>query len=341
MALAFGIFDHLDQKPEAPARTLADRIEVVRAAEAGGFRGYHLAEHHGTPLGLGSSPGVFLAAVAQATSRIRLGPLVYLLPLYEPLRLLEEICLLDHLSNGRLEVGVGRGISPIEIGFFGVDPAETAAMADEALAVIRAGLSHERLTFEGRYYHYHDVPMALRPLQDPIPFWSASMSPEGLAAAARGGMHTAALGNVDMVRTALATYRAAASTCAEDPLRRRFGVTDPLHGMYRIVVVADTDAQAERLARPAYQDWFAKLIKLWREHGVEAPHLGPLDRFEVAVDIGMTVHGSPARVAEQLAAQVEASGVNYLLTQLAFGDLSHAAEMRSLELFVEQVMPRL
>ena len=133
MGLAFGLFDHLDQKPEAPAKTLADRLEVIRAAEAGGYRGYHLAEHHGTPLGMAASPSVFLASVATATTSIRLGPLVYLLPLYDPLRLVEEICLLDHLSDGRLEVGVGRGISPIELGFFGVDADETPAIAEEAL----------------------------------------------------------------------------------------------------------------------------------------------------------------------------------------------------------------
>ena len=70
------------------------------------------------------SPGIFLAAVAREMSKIRLGPLVYLLPLYNPLRLIEKICMLDHLSTGRFEVGVGRGISPIEVGFLGVDHEE-------------------------------------------------------------------------------------------------------------------------------------------------------------------------------------------------------------------------
>ena len=113
MGVQFGIFDHLDQRPEAPGKTFSDRIEFIKAAEAAEFRTYHLAEHHCTPLGMAPSPGIFLAAVARETSKIRLGPLVYLLPLYNPLRLIEEICMLDHLSNGRFEVGVGRGISPI------------------------------------------------------------------------------------------------------------------------------------------------------------------------------------------------------------------------------------
>lgn len=339
--MQFGIFDHLDRKPEAPARTLADRIEFIRAAESGGFRGYHLAEHHGTPLGMASSPSVFLAAVAQATSRIRLGPLVYLLPLYDPLRLLGEISLLDQLSNGRLDVGVGRAISPIELSFYGIGADIAAARTSEALAVLRAGLHAERLTFHGRFFHYDDVPLPLKPLQKPLPWWSASMSPEGLTEAARAGMHTAALGNVEMIRQAVQTYRAAFERLKDDPLRKQFGVAQPLNGMYRMVLVAATDAEAERLARPSYLNWFSKLIKLWREHGIEAPMIGALDKFETARAVGMLVCGSPARVVDELSAQIEATGVNYVITQMAYGDLDHRDEMASLEMFVERVMPAL
>ena len=340
-SMQFGIFDHLDQKPEAPSRTLAARIEFIRAAEAGGFRGYHLAEHHGTPLGMASSPSVFLAAVAQATSRLRIGPLVYLLPLYDPLRLLGEICLLDQLSNGRLEVGVGRAISPIELSFYGVDEEMAVARSKEALAVLRAGLTSERLTFSGRYFNYRDVPLPMAPLQRPLPFWSASMSEDGLIEAARAGMHTAALGNIEMISTAVKTYRAAAERLKNDPLRQQFGVGVPLNGMYRMVLVAATDADAERLARPAYLHWFGKLIKLWREHGLQAPMIGALDKFETARAVGMLVCGSPARVTDELAAQIKATGVNYVLAQMAFGDLAHRDEMASLALFVERVMPAL
>jgi len=337
--MQFGIFDHLDHKPQAPARTLADRIEFICAAEAGGFRAYHLAEHHGTPLGMATSPSVFLAAVAQATTRIRLGPLVYLLPLYDPLRLLGEMALLDQLSHGRLDVGVGRAISPIELGFYGVGDDIAAARTAEALAVLRTGLHAERLTFKGRFFNYDNVPLPLAPVQKPLPFWSASMSPEGLTEAARTGMNTAALGNVEMIREAVKTYRAAAERLRDDPLRARFGVAEPLNGMYRMVLVASTDAEAERLARPAYLDWFGKLIKLWREHGIEAPLIGALDKFETARAVGMLVCGSPARVADELAAQIEATGVNYVIAQMAYGDLAHRDEMASLDLFVQKVMP--
>src|SRR4029078_13306041 len=95
------------------------------------------------------SPALFLAAAAQRTRRIRLGPLVYLLPLYNPLRLIEEVCMLDHLSGGRLELGIGRGVSPYELGHFGVNAAETRAIFNETLAILVAGMTHDRLPLPG------------------------------------------------------------------------------------------------------------------------------------------------------------------------------------------------
>lgn len=83
---------------------------------------YPVAEHHTTPLSVAPSPGMYLSAVAQRTSLIRLGPLVYPITLYNPLRLIQGVCVLDHLSHGRLELGVGRGIVPYEVDRFGVDP---------------------------------------------------------------------------------------------------------------------------------------------------------------------------------------------------------------------------
>eukprot|EP01034_Spumella_vulgaris_P002435 gene2435-3169_t len=97
-----------------------DRLSLIEAYDRAGFRGYHLAEHHSTPLGQSPSPSVFLAAASQRTKKIRLGAMVFTLSLYHPLRLIEEICMLDMLTRGRLDVGIGRGISPIEMGFYGV-----------------------------------------------------------------------------------------------------------------------------------------------------------------------------------------------------------------------------
>ena len=341
MTIEFGIFDHLDMRAEPLSKTYAERITFVQAAEAAGFRGYHLAEHHGTPLGAAPSPGIFLAALAQATSSIRIGPLVYLVPLYIPLRLIEEICMLDNLSKGRLEVGLGRGVSPIEVAFFGVDPDDAMEMFIEGVDLIIKGLNCTRLTFKGKHYQYKDVPMAVQAEQSPLPLWSASMSPGGQAEAARRGMHTISLGPTEGIRQASENYRAEWNASKDDPLRPAGGHEQPFIGAWRLVYVNEDERKAEAVARQAYDDWFKKLHKLWVENNVAAPHLGPISKFETAVNIGMMVHGSTSRVTDELARQVEITGVNYLALQPAFGDIGHDEEMRSLERFASNVMPQL
>ena len=341
MTIEFGIFDHLDMRAEPLSKTYAERITFVQAAEAAGFRGYHLAEHHGTPLGAAPSPGIFLAALAQATSSIRIGPLVYLVPLYIPLRLIEEICMLDNLSKGRLEVGLGRGVSPIEVAFFGVDPDAAMEMFIEGVDLIIKGLKSARLTFKGKHYQYEDVPMTVQAVQSPLPLWSASMSPGGQAEAARRGMHTISLGPTEGIRQASENYRSEWNASKDDPLRPAGGHELPFIGAWRLVYVNEDERKAEAVARQAYDDWFKKLHKLWVDNNVEAPHLGPISKFETAVNIGMMVHGGANRVTDELTRQIEITGVNYLALQPAFGDIGHDEEMRSLERFATNVMPQL
>src|SRR6201987_1682690 len=135
--MKFGIFDHRDESGVPLGEQYESRLRLTEAYDQGGFYAYHLAEHHGTPLGYAPSPAVFLAAVAQRTKKLRFGPLVYLLPLYHPLRLIEEICMLDQMSGGRFELGVGRGVSPIEVGFYGAGPAQGSKQFAESLDVIK------------------------------------------------------------------------------------------------------------------------------------------------------------------------------------------------------------
>jgi alkanesulfonate monooxygenase SsuD/methylene tetrahydromethanopterin reductase-like flavin-dependent oxidoreductase (luciferase family) len=132
--MQFGVFDHMDRSAVPLDRFYADRLRLAEEYDTCGFYGYHVAEHHATPLGVAPSPGVWLAAVAQRTKQLRFGPLVYLLPLYHPLKLLEEICMLDQMSGGRLMLGVGRGISPIELRYYGIDPDAAPAMYAEDVA---------------------------------------------------------------------------------------------------------------------------------------------------------------------------------------------------------------
>src|ERR1700730_6828703 len=142
-AVRFGIFDHVE-RTEVPLEQLyEDRLRLLQDADAAGVYGYHVAEHHSTPLGMAPSPGIFLSAVAQRTKHLRFGPLVYLLPFYHPIRLAEEIAMLDHLSHGRLEVGIGRGQSPIELSLYGQDVGTAPAVFQETLAVMELAFAQE------------------------------------------------------------------------------------------------------------------------------------------------------------------------------------------------------
>src|SRR2546423_3910947 len=185
-----GIFDHVERADRPIATTYDERLKFAAAADEAGIYCLHVAEHHATPLNLVPVPGVYLGAVARATTRMRLGPLCYLLPLYSPLRLIEEICILDHLSHGRMEVGIGRGVSPFGLKYHKIDHDESRAIFIDAFNCINAGLTTETLNFSGKYYQFEDVPIALRPVQQPHPaFWYGSSNTTGAAWAGEHGMH--------------------------------------------------------------------------------------------------------------------------------------------------------
>ena len=175
--MKFGVFDHMDDAGVPLGQLYTDRLQLLEAYDRTGLHGYHLAEHHSTPLGCAASPGLFLAAAAQRTRTLRFGPLVYLLPFYHPLRLIEEICMLDQMSGGRLELGVGRGVSPFETKAYGLDFATTGEIYHEAFQLVLKGLASDELTFEGKHYQFRNVPMILRPVQRPHPpLWTAPRS---------------------------------------------------------------------------------------------------------------------------------------------------------------------
>jgi len=147
--MEFGVFDHLDRNDLPLKDYYETRLQLIEAYERAGFYAYHLAEHHATPLGMAPSPSVLLAAVAQRTHRLRFGPLVYALPLHHPIRLIEEISMLDQLSGGRLEIGFGRGASPMEIALYGQDPAKAERIYGESLEIILEGLTTGAVDFHG------------------------------------------------------------------------------------------------------------------------------------------------------------------------------------------------
>lgn len=342
--MKFGIFDHVDRSHLSLAAQFDKRLDYVVRADTLGFFCYHVAEHHATPLNMIPVPGVFLGAVARATRRMRLGPLVYLLPLYSPLRLIEEIGMLDHLSHGRLDVGVGRGVSPFELNYHKVDPETSREVFLEALEVLLNGLTHEQLTHEGKHFSYKDVPMELVPLQAPHPpIWYPSSSPDSSRRAGEMGHNFSTLGAMPGAKACLDAYRdgyARRGTPAGPALDFPGGTAI---GVNRHVVVAETDEKAIEIANPAYLAWHDSLTKLWREHDVKGPAFAGnvLSDAMDSVNSGAFIVGSPATVREQVEAQIDALGVNYLICAFYFGTIAHEDAMASMELFAQEVMPKI
>jgi alkanesulfonate monooxygenase SsuD/methylene tetrahydromethanopterin reductase-like flavin-dependent oxidoreductase (luciferase family) len=331
-----GVYDHLDFRDVPLQQYYAERLRLIELYDRLGFYAYHLAEHHCTPLGLAPSPSVFLSAVAQCTKRLRFGPLVYTLPLHHPLRLAEEICMLDQMSGGRLQVGIGRGISPIESTFYGTDPAQSQAIYIESFAVLKQALTRDLVSHQGEHYSFDKVPIVLRPLQRPHPpIWYGVGHPEGVDWCVANDVNAVINGPVARVREISDRYR---RKWAESG--KPVGAM-PLIGTNRHIVVAESDARGLALAERAYARWFDSYTHLARKHGAAQQFaLFPQD-FGLARQAGLVVAGSPETVLAELVDQVRQVGVSYLLARLAFGDLSFAESATSTELFATRVMPGL
>jgi alkanesulfonate monooxygenase SsuD/methylene tetrahydromethanopterin reductase-like flavin-dependent oxidoreductase (luciferase family) len=333
--MEFGVFDHLDRQGGSLADYYENRLRITEAYDRAGFYAYHLAEHHSTPLGLAPSPSVFLAAVAQRTRRLRFGPLVWAMPLHHPLRLIEEICMLDQLSGGRLEIGFGRGSVPIELEYYGADPAAAQEVYAEAVELVLKGLTNKVLDFHGKRFSFRQVPMEIEPLQKPHPpIWYGVHAVDSAERAARRNLNVVSLDPPAETRASIERYRTIWPQV--HPPTTAF----PKLGLGRFIVVAPTDAEAQALARRAYLVWHASFTHLFRLHGRAQSHPRPAT-FDLVIERGQGIAGTPATVAEFLSSQLDATGCNYVVGQFAFGDLTLAECLQSIALFAGEVMPRL
>jgi alkanesulfonate monooxygenase SsuD/methylene tetrahydromethanopterin reductase-like flavin-dependent oxidoreductase (luciferase family) len=335
MALEFGIFDHLDRN-DLPLRDYYEqRLQVIEAFDRSGFYAYHVAEHHFTPLGMAPSPSVFLSAIGQRTRRLRFGTFVYALPVHHPLRLLEEICMLDHLSGGRLEIGFGRGSVPFEIAYYGQNAEERQEIYAERLELILKAFTVNTLSWNGRYDQFENVPMELAPLQKPHPpLWYGAHSPDSAERAARKGLNIVMNDMPATVRAIVARYRQVwreVQSAAELPKM----------GLVRFIVVADSDAEAMRIARRAYLRWRASFTYLSELNGTMPNSPLRAESFDVLIGQGQAIAGSPETVRAFLAAQLADTGANYVVGQFCFGDLTLEEMQSSVALFAAHVMPAL
>ncbi|MGH6988249.1 MAG: LLM class flavin-dependent oxidoreductase, partial [Stellaceae bacterium] len=284
-----------------------------------------------TPLGLAPSPNIFLAAASRVTTRLRLATLVYVMTAYHPLRLAEEICMLDQLSHGRIEIGIGRGISPFEIGYLGVDHLQSRAILGEAWEIVTQALTQETVRFEGKYFQARDVPFTMRPVQKPHPpVWQAPGNAEGVANAARHGISCAFNRPANLTKPMTDLYRRVWSEA--------HGAGD--HPMPKLAVGAHlfidrNGARARERAEFGYDGWYRSFVHLWRK-------FVPMVPTEDVAGTGrqrLIIAGTPAEVTEAIEKLAGACGANYFLARFAYGDLSYEDSAASLQLFIEEVMP--
>ena len=338
--IRFGLFDWIEQYDHPDSETYEQRLKMLEYADRAGFYSYHLAEHHITPLSIAPSPGIFLAAACQRTKNIRLGPLVYLLPFYNPFRLLHEICMLDHLSQGRLDLGIGRGIVPMEAERYGFAlEKDGREMFQEALDVLIKGFTQESLTYEGKYYQYQETRLLMHPFQKPYPpFWYASNNIETIPWIARHGFNTCTVFSPSSaVKPHVDLYKQTWKEHEADDGRLNDHVKHPLVGLARHLYVGPNDKDAIADARSAYDVWFSNINHLWEQAGDR--HLEPLRNFDGLLERGAIIAGSVPSVLEQVRETIDESGVNYFCPIFAFGNLTHEQTMKSMELFVNEIMP--
>ncbi|HWF01388.1 MAG TPA: LLM class flavin-dependent oxidoreductase [Caulobacteraceae bacterium] len=339
--MQFGIFDHMEQlapRPgEGPGEGLGalyeERLRMLEFADAAGFARYHKAEHHFTVLDSAPSAMLFFAAASQRTKRIRLGSLASLLPFYHPLRLIEEICAIDHLTGGRLDIGAGKGISPVEHVIWGNDPDAAAARTVEALTILRSGLTSSRLDHAGPGFAFQDAPLVMAPVQKPHPpiWW-----PGNAAFAASHRLNTVVAGPQAAVKAQVARYRELVAACEDD---WNPGVARPIVGAMRHIYVGPTRAAALERAREAWKAYDANLASLWRARGGEpvgSPTLdGDLDK---AMEANLVVAGDADDVVAHVRSLRDEADLDYFVGTFAWGDLTHAEYMASIALFADAVV---
>ena len=334
--MEFGVFDHLDHGNIPLEAYYESRLRIVEMYDRGGFYGYHVAEHHATPLGMAPSPSVFLAAVAQRTETLRFGPMVYALPLYHPLRLAEEICMLDQMSGGRLELGFGRGASPLEIDIFGPNPKDAQNIYQESLEIILMALKDHHVNYQGKFYSLNDVPVALTPKQLPHPpMWYGIHAVESAARAGTDDLNVISLDTAVDTGPMVAAYKDARREAGHQ------GLSEPKIGIGRFVVVGETDEEALSVARRAYRVWHKSFNYLFNHRGSAGPKHQRPSEFDAMAALGRAVAGSPETVINVLRKEMMVSDANYLVGQFVFGDMSSLEAESSVGMFIDSVLPLL
>jgi len=341
-----GLFTELQCPERQRESQLYDELLAQTvAAEEFGFHAMWLAElHFHRRFSILSAPLLTAAAAAQRTQRLRLGIAVNVLPLHQPLRLAEEGAVLDVLSHGRLDFGVGRGHPfPGVYESFRIPPAESRERFAEALDVLVGAWTREPFAYQGRFFQVSDITVVPKPIQQPHPpIFVAAGSPETYTATGQRGLGILVPGHVQppaALRELLASYREAGHTA---------GHHDRLRVTYLIpIYVAEQQRQAETDPEPYVMYYYHVLGQLlsgefpesYQRYGEARKRVGTLSYAEIRQE--RAIFGEPGYCLERLQALREVLGFQQLMAWMNIGGMPHAKVLRSMQLFAERVMPAL
>lgn len=325
--MKFGMFLIGDSSPEA-TRTLNhyydDMLEQVKWAQALGYECFWFGEHHFDFFGVIPSPPVLMSVAAKYTEKIRLGVAVCLLPYRNPIFVAEEYAMVDVLSGGRLDFGVGRGTPP-ELAGFGVKE-DNRELLVEGLEVVKMAWSEGKVTYRGKYFELNGVSLNVRPIQRPTPplYFAALSEGSYQVAGEKGypilGIPYASLGSLGELKEKIAFYKDRLAQSGHDP--RRFDIVQCFHSH-----AAETDARAEKNAKTAMSLYYGARI-----------HVRPRNYDELYRQRLIMV-GSPRRLIEQIE-EVRETGTNYIIFMMNFAGLEQEKILESMEIMAKEVISR-
>jgi alkanesulfonate monooxygenase SsuD/methylene tetrahydromethanopterin reductase-like flavin-dependent oxidoreductase (luciferase family) len=302
-------------------------LERIAVMDRTGYDAVWLAEHHFSPFSVCPSVHMMGVMAAARTTRLRIGMAVSLAPFYNPLRLAEEIGLLDVLSGGRVNWGAGRGFERSEFRAFGINPEESAPRFHETVDIVLKAWTNQRLSYRGKFFTYEDVEVLPKPLQAPHPpVWMAATSTTAIDWAAANGFSI--LMDPHSSRTDLANKR---RHYAERLAAAGHSDADRIIPMARLIAIDETTEKAREVARRAAQ-WTLTSYVVPTHHRQEVRTFGGKDPIDFYLEDVM-LHGTADSVAEQIRALGENARMTYLL----------AAPMsrRSFTLLTDKVLPHI
>jgi alkanesulfonate monooxygenase SsuD/methylene tetrahydromethanopterin reductase-like flavin-dependent oxidoreductase (luciferase family) len=334
--------------PVADGRVIDETLCEAKLSDELGFDVIWLAEHHFDGICAYVDPVSFAAALSVATQRARIGFAVAQMSLHHPVRMAEQLALIDNISKGRLIVGLGRGTAYNIYDYqgYGIDHTEAQERFEEAEAIMFKAWTGEPVEHHGRFWDLKLPMLRPRPFTQPHPYVIRSASTEhGMLTIARlGRPFMMNVQSNEVTRARIELYR---QTLREIGLNDA-AVADRVDQcwVWRNVFVANTDAEAERIAVPAFEAMHVRRLamreQVYREQGVSIvpmPPPGSAPAARMVVEHSL-IYGAPATVSEKLA-EVARIGVGGLILQFRLGPMSFEDVAQSLTLFMREVAPNL